>query len=59
MVKQTLLIITIIGLLFITWLPCQAEDNVLYGCYKKNNGQLRIVSNPSECLKSEYLVTLI
>jgi hypothetical protein len=56
--KQAFTLITILGLLLITWLPCHAEDNVIYGCAKKKNGQLRLVSNPSKCLKSEYAVTL-
>jgi hypothetical protein len=43
--------------LFITWLPCHADDDVIYGCYKKKNGQLRIVSDISKCRKSEKPVT--
>ncbi len=31
----------------------QANDNVIYGCYKKNNGQLRIVQASSQCQPSE------
>ena len=33
-------------------LPCFAED-IIYGCYPKNNGQLRIVDNPNLCKPSE------
>lgn len=58
MKKQTLfaVIFVIISFLLVTWLPCQADD--MYGCAKKKNGQLRIVSDPSKCLKSEYPITL-
>jgi hypothetical protein len=54
--KKAFVIVTIFGLLLITWLPCQADD--IYGCAKKKNGQLRIVSDHSKCLKSEYPITL-
>jgi hypothetical protein len=31
--------------------------NIINGCYKKNNGQLRIVENPNECLPSEVSIS--
>ena len=34
------------------------QADVIYGCYQKNHGQLRIVSNPNECLPSENPITL-
>jgi len=49
---------TIMVFLFVTSLPCQAQDNVLYGCAKMNKGTLRLVSKPTECLKSEYSITM-
>jgi hypothetical protein len=57
--KQTTVIVTltIIGLLLTGWLPCQAAD--ILGCYKKNQGTLRILPNPNKgCLKSELPITL-
>jgi hypothetical protein len=33
--------------------PVQDENNKILGCFKKNNGQLRIVDDNSECLASE------
>jgi hypothetical protein len=36
--------------------PCQAD--VIHGCARKTNGQLRIVPEPGKCMKSEYPVTL-
>jgi hypothetical protein len=58
--KQTILIsiLTIFCFLIVTWLPCQADDNLLYGCVQKKKGNLRLVSDPSKCNKSEYPVTL-
>jgi len=32
---------------------CSGEENIINGCYQKKNGQLRIVSNPGMCNKSE------
>jgi hypothetical protein len=50
----TLLVFSIISVL---WIPCQAQV-ALDACAKKNNGQLRIVSDPLQCKKSEYPLTI-
>jgi len=57
--KKTVMIaiVLMLGFLLVTWLPCQADDNVIYGCYKKNNGQLRIVSDHSKCRPSELPIS--
>lgn len=55
--KIALLIGTILALLFLTSEVSHAEDNVIHGCYKKNNGQLRVVGNPSECNPSEIPIS--
>lgn len=34
-----------------------AEDDMICGCYKKNNGQLRIVNDLNECLPSEIPIS--
>jgi hypothetical protein len=34
--------------------PCSAAD--IFGCYQKNNGQLRIVQNANECRPSEKFI---
>ena len=59
MKKQTIIIamLTILSFLLVTWLPCQADD-VLCGCAKIKKGTLRIIDCSSQCLKSEYAVTL-
>ena len=56
--KRQILILPII--LFITLIVCflsYANDNVIYGCYKKNGGQLRIVNDANECLPSEVPIS--
>lgn len=35
----------------------ESEGDTIYGCYKKINGQLRIVSDWSECNKSELTIS--
>jgi hypothetical protein len=50
--------LTILCFLLVTIVPCQADNNVFYGCAQKKKGNLRLVSDPSECKKSEYSVTL-
>jgi len=34
-------------------LPCSGEEGVIRGCYKKDNGQLRIVKKATDCHSSE------
>ena len=47
----------VVAILVITDFPCQGANNVIYGCYQKNNGQLRIVEKPSECRASEIPIS--
>lgn len=54
--RELVIVVTSICLVLVAGFPCQAED--LYGCAKKINGQLRLVSDPGECLKSENVVLL-
>lgn len=46
-------LVTILAMLFLTGFACYGSENVIYGCYQKNNGQLRIVKNIKECRRSE------
>jgi hypothetical protein len=46
------IIFTAVG---ISILPCMAQ-NMIYGCYEKGNGQLRIVRDDSECRPSEVFI---
>jgi hypothetical protein len=48
--------ISILSLLLVTVLPCQADD-IICGCAKTNKGTFRIIDCSSKCLKSEYPVT--
>lgn len=49
------LFVFFVGILFVL---STANAEEILGCYKKNNGQLRIVSDHSECLNSENPITL-
>ena len=35
----------------------EPTDELIYGCYKKNNGQLRIVKDPGQCRPPEVPIT--
>lgn len=35
----------------------QDEEDTIYACFKKNNGQLRVVNDPNDCRPSEILMT--
>jgi parallel beta-helix repeat protein len=46
----------VLAILVVTNIPCLAQE-LINGCYKKNNGQLRIVSDLSECNNSELPIS--
>lgn len=54
---KKIIMVTLMSLatLSIMVFPCFAED-IIYGCYQKNNGQLRIVKDASECRPSEVFI---
>lgn len=54
MEKRMVLTAANIALLAVIVFSSQAEAGDIYGCYKKQNGQLRIVTSQDECLSSEY-----
>jgi len=56
MKKYSLLIILTICATFLICSNLSAQ-NLMYGCVKKNQGQLRIVNNPSDCNPSEYFIS--
>ncbi len=64
MVRYFVFFIVYVGMVFIvlavTSTSSFATDgpNVIHACIKKNNGQLRVVSEPSECLPSENPIDL-
>jgi cysteine-rich repeat protein len=51
----------VLGVIFVfmvsTSIQSLAQDQVIYGCYKKQNGQLRIVNNPNDCRPSEVAIS--
>jgi len=54
---KKMIVLTVIVLMgaVIFVLPCLAEE-MIYGCYQKNNGQLRIVKGADECRPSEVFI---
>ena len=49
--------VLVIAILVITNFPSHGADNVIYGCYDKHGGDLRIVSNRSHCKKNEVPIS--
>lgn len=58
MKKLLLTMATILVLVTLAGLENNAQADPVYACFQKNHGQLRIVSNPNECLKSEEPIIL-
>jgi hypothetical protein len=56
MKKIIMVTLTALAVLSIMAFPCFAADVIYFGCYQKNDGQLRIVKNASECRSSEVFV---
>ncbi len=51
---STVLILgTILSVFFLTGGPCYSSDGAINGCYKKVNGQLRIMTDHKGCTPSE------
>ncbi len=57
MKKITVVMGMILAMLVIMVFPCYGADGLIYGCYQKNNGQLRIVNKTSECRPSEVAIS--
>lgn len=55
--RRSLMLLLILFSTFAISLPVYADDNTIYGCYKKNGGQLRIVDQGSKCLPSESSIS--
>ncbi|MFH1249669.1 MAG: right-handed parallel beta-helix repeat-containing protein [bacterium] len=54
----TSILVAIFVLLIVSSFPCQAEETGVSACYKKNNGQLRILVGSDKCNPSETTITL-
>lgn len=57
MKQQGVLISVLLLCTFLIYPLSYADDNIINGCYKKNDGQLRIVSPESRCLPSEIPIS--
>ncbi len=57
--KLNIVLITIFTFLIVTGFTYQGNAQGVYGCYQKEHGQLRIISDHGECLKSEAPIPLI
>ena len=55
--KLSIAIVVILAMMVLVGFPYYGYGDVIYGCYQKNNGQLRIVGNTSECRKSEVPIS--
>ena len=51
----TIFVAVFIAVIF-TGITCYGADNVIYGCYKKVNGQLRIVKGSGQCRPPEVSI---
>jgi hypothetical protein len=58
MKKPTIVLGMILAISILSGFPCYGQENaVIWGCYQKNNGQLRIVSDPDSCRPSELSIS--
>jgi hypothetical protein len=56
--KLSLIIVAVTVVIAFTGMQSKGEAAEIYGCFKKNNGQLRIVSSSGKCLPSEKQIVL-
>lgn len=56
--KLSFIIVAVTVMIAFTGMLNKGEAGSIYGCYKKNNGQLRIVSSSGKCLPSEKQIVL-
>jgi hypothetical protein len=57
--NHSICLIILVLLVFTLPIWSHADNVVIYGCYQKINGQLRIVSNTNQCLPSELPVSWV
>jgi hypothetical protein len=57
MKKLTLFAGTTFAVLFLLGVNCYAGENVIYGCYQRHGGELRIVSNIHSCGHNEIPIS--
>jgi hypothetical protein len=52
------IVVTVVALMAVTGLSSQVNAEEILGCYNKHHGQLRVVSDHSECLNAEEALIL-
>jgi hypothetical protein len=57
--KYFISVVSLILLVFSLPILSYADNVVIYGCYQKNNGQLRIVNSTDQCRPSELPISWI
>jgi hypothetical protein len=57
MKKLAVVTLLIVAVLIMTEFPRQAKADVIYGCYLKYSGYLRIVNDPSQCKSWEFPIS--
>ena len=57
MKKLIIVVGAVFAFLLVLGINCYAEGKIIYGCQQKNDGQLRIVSNPGACRPSETSIS--
>jgi hypothetical protein len=55
--RLNVVIVTILVMVVVTGFPCYGYGDVIYGCYQKNSGQLRILTDDTECKPSEVRIS--
>ncbi len=54
--KPLMIAVIVMTMVIFAGITCFAADNIIYGCYKKVNGQLRIVKDPGQCRPAEVSI---
>ena len=54
--KPLTIAVIVLTMVIFAGVTCYGADNVIYGCYKKVNGQLRIVKGPGQCRPPEVSI---
>ena len=57
MIKLSALVIGLLSVILLNYSLAAGNTNVIFGCYQKNNGQLRIVKQSSLCQPSEVPIS--
>ena len=57
MIKSLAIFLVVLISIIVTDVTCYGAEDVIYGCYKKVNGQLRVIKDPGQCRPSEALTS--